>query len=189
MMQLKTILLSLILVPFILKGQHKISATDSIQVKKQLEDFYSWYATAIRNHQINEKFNPVFARMKNGMTTLDFKNYKEALKKHNFSAKLINERVANYNECVKNLLSIPYDSIGKFELDDEEKIKCDFSNTYEWGIGMEPVAGGRVMTMNERNHAIEVVVEIISNDGQAILGTRTFTLENHRHRWEITGFK
>ncbi len=45
----------------------------------------------------------------------------------------------DYKACVDNLRTVPYDSFVKFELDEHEQLKCDFSNTYEWTGGMEPV--------------------------------------------------
>ncbi len=129
----------LFVVPLASMGQSKIKPKDSVDIKNQIEGFYSWYVDMIKEKRLNKDFNPSFVRLDNGMTTLDFKNYKGGLRRYKFSDDFIERKVNDYKPCVDNLRTVPYDSFVKFELDEHEQLKCDFSNTHEWTGGMEPV--------------------------------------------------
>jgi hypothetical protein len=120
----KLIILSILLgFSLTAKGQLKVNPQDSVDIKNQIEDFYSWYAGLIKNKELNKQFNPTFVRLRNGMTTLDFKNYKEGLKKYGFTNDFVEKKVNDYKPCVDNLKSIPFDSLNGFELDELEKYK------------------------------------------------------------------
>lgn len=189
----KIVLLSILFVfPLTVKGQIKIPSKDSVDIKNQIEGFYSWYAGLIRNKELNQKFNPAFVKLKNGMTTLDFKNYKDGLRKHKFTEKFIVRKVNEYKPCVDKLRAIPFDSFTKFELDELENIKCDFSNTYEWGAGMDPIEGAEVVGLNKlSNKKIEATIRFRSVDGEKgfITGTSTFTLIKSKTHWEIDDYR
>ena len=174
------------------KGQPKINPKDSIVIKKQIEGFYSWYAELIRAGQLNQKFNPTFVRLKNGMTRLDFSNYKNGLRKHKFTENFIERKVSAYKPCVDNLRTTPFDSLIKFELDELENIKCDFSNTYEWGAGMDPIEGAEVVKLNKlTNDKIEALIRFKSVDGEKdfIVGATTFTLIKSKVEWRIDDYR
>lgn len=174
------------------KAQQGINSKDSIGIKNQIEGFYAWYAGLIRDKELNEKFNPNFVRLKNGMTTLDFENYRAGLRKYGFTKRFIERKVNGYKPCVGNLKSIPFDKLAGFELDDLENIKCDFSNTYEWGAGMDPIDGAEVVGLNKRSDGkIEATIKFRSVDGDKgyMPGTRTFTLIKSKTLWLIDDFK
>lgn len=132
------IIVILFVVPLKSHGQITIKLKDSIAVKNQIEGFYFWYFDMIKEKRLNKDFNPSFKRQKNGMTTLDFKNYRAGLRKYKFSEDFIERKVGEYNDCVENLKTVPYDTFVKFELDEHEQLLCNFSNIYEWTGGMEP---------------------------------------------------
>jgi hypothetical protein len=74
------------------------------------------------------------------MTTLDFKKYKDGLRRYKFTEDFIERKILDFKECVDNLNKIPFDKFTQFEdLDDFENIKCDFSNRYEWTGGQDPI--------------------------------------------------
>lgn len=126
----------------------KVNARDSVAIKKQIETFYSWYIGLIKSSQVNNDFNPVFARRSDGMTTLDFTKYRQGLKKHNFTDNFIERKVKDYEPCVENLGRINYETFVKFEdLDQFEEINCAFSNVYEWIAGMEPHDGAELLSL------------------------------------------
>jgi hypothetical protein len=174
------------------KAQQGINPKDSVDIKNQIEGFYTWYARLIKDNELNKKFNPNFAKLKNGMTTLDFKNYREGLKKYGFTKDFVERKVNGYKPCVDNLKSIPFDTLHRFELDDLENIECAFSNTYEWGAGMDPIDGAEVIGLNKRSDGkIEAIIKFRSVDGDKayMAGTKTFTLIKSKAHWRINDFK
>ena len=121
------------------RGQQQIKVKDSIQMKSQIEAFYSWYVGIIKNQKL-DGFEPGFVKQADGMTTLDFTNYKKELTRYNFTHDFIQRKVNAYRPCVENLHKIPYETFLTFQdLDEFERIACDFSNRYEWTGGMEPI--------------------------------------------------
>ena len=131
-----------------------VEPSDSMQIKNKIERFYSWYATLIKNKTVNTDFNPQFVKRSDGMTTLDFTNYRRGLKQNGFTDSCINSRIRKYNQCVENLSRVKYDKFLKFkDLDQYEEIKCDFGNVFEWFAGMEPFDRAELVglsIMNER---------------------------------------
>ncbi len=127
-------------VPLMSKGQPRIAPKDSMEIKSQIEGFYAWYIDLSNNKRLKVEFNPTFVKSNDGMTTLDFKNYKASLRKYNFSDDFIQTRINDYQPCVDHLANIPFDKFAAYkDLDDFEAIQCDFSNYYEWTGGMEPM--------------------------------------------------
>jgi hypothetical protein len=119
-------------------GQSKINPKDSIDIKNQIEGFYTWYFKLINDNRLNQDFNPGFIKRKDGMTELDFSGYKDGLRKYKFSEDFIQRKILEYRQCNDNLSKIPFDKFSKFEdLNDFESINCDFTNRYEWTGGME----------------------------------------------------
>ncbi|SHH85576.1 hypothetical protein SAMN04488109_5606 [Chryseolinea serpens] len=174
------------------KAQQRINPKDSVDIKNQIEGFYTWYAGLIRDKELNIKFNPNFVKLKNGMTTLDFKNYREGLKKYGFANDFIERKLNDYKPCVDNLKSIPFGTLAGLELDDLESIKCAFSNTYEWGAGMDPIDGAELVGLNKLSDGkIEATIKFRSVDGdkEYMAGTSTFTLIKHKAHWLINDFK
>jgi len=134
----KGILLTLTLISFTASGQSKIREKDSVEIKTLIEGFYSWYIEIVKNGRLQKDFNPYFVKNKDGMTTLDFSKYEEELKKFKFSEEFIKKKTQDYKSCVDNLASIPFDKFITYELEEYEKLKCEFSNFYEWTGGQEP---------------------------------------------------
>jgi len=136
---MKSLLMILCVISLTARGQSKITTKDSVDMKTTIEGFYSWYIDLIKTNKLNIDFNPSFARQDDGMTTLDFKKYKDGLKKYKFTESFIKRKIGDYKECVDNLKKIPFDKFSKYsDLDDFENIMCDFSNRYEWTGGQEP---------------------------------------------------
>ena len=120
------------------------------------------------------------------------KNYKEGLRKYGFTNDFIERKVNDYKPCVDNLKSIPFDSLNGFELDELENLKCDFSNTYEWGAGMDPIDGAVLVGLNKlSDREIEAIIKFRSGDGDKgyITGANTFTVIKNKTHWQINGFK
>ena len=188
----KLVLMMLFFVPSITMGQSKIKPKDSVDIKNQIEGFYSWYADMIINHRLNEDFNPSFERRDDGMTTLNFKNYRAGLSKYKFSDDFIERKINEYKPCVNNLKTIPYDTYITFELDEHEQIKCDFSNTYEWSGGMDPIDGAELVRLNQlKGDKIDAVIKFYYKTDKAKeyeWGERTFTLIKMSD-WQIIDFR
>lgn len=128
----------LVIIPLTANGQTGIKAKDSIEIKKQIEGFYSWYIDMIKTNKLDD-FNPAFVKRSDGMTTLDFKKYRDGLKRHKFTDDFIERKIKEYKLCVDNLGNIPFEKFSQYtDLDDFENIMCDFGNRYEWTGGQEP---------------------------------------------------
>lgn len=135
---LKLLLILLSIIPLTANGQPRINARDSIEIKKQIEGFYSWYIDMIKTNKL-DNFNPSFVKQSDGMTTLDFKKYRDGLMRYKFTDEFIERKIKDYKECVDNLENIPFEKFSQYtDLDDFENIKCDFGNRYEWTGGQEP---------------------------------------------------
>jgi len=188
----RLVIMMLFVVPLTTAGQSKIKPKDSVDIKNQIEGFYSWYVDMIKNHRLNKDFNPSFEKRDDGMTTLNFKNYRAGLSKYKFSNDFIERKINEYKLCVDNLNTIPFDTYVKFELDEHEQINCDFSNTYEWSGGMDPIDGSELVRLNKlRDDKIEAVIKFYYNSNNTKeykYGTRTFTLIRMSD-WQITDFR
>ena len=69
-------LLSLFNFSLTANGLSKINAKDSLNIKNQIEGFYSRYIDVLKNKKGDKAFSPIFVRREDGMTTLDFTEYK-----------------------------------------------------------------------------------------------------------------
>ncbi len=139
-------------------GQN-LEKTDSIQVCKITNDFFDWYISAISG-KVKSVFQPRFIQNTDGMTTLDFKEYFENLKKHNFSDELIKKEKDSYNDCIENIETVKYsDFKTQFtDLDQFENIGCDFENYYRWTGGQEPIQGVRFKTVTKESENMAIVI-------------------------------
>ncbi|MEQ1588494.1 MAG: hypothetical protein ABL895_21590 [Cyclobacteriaceae bacterium] len=180
-----------ICVPFSVSGQFKLKAKDSIAIKSQIEGFYSWYIDLIKGKELNREFNPSFVKSEDGMTTLSFENYRNGLRKHKFSKAFIERKVAEYNPCLDNLRTVPYDRFITYELDEHEQLKCDFSNTYEWSGGMDPIEGAEVSELRIVNKHTVVAIVLLgfynkpSGGKLSILGNARTIFKRKGNGWEI----
>ncbi len=148
-------------------GQN-LEKTDSIQVCKITNDFFDWYISAISG-KVKSDFQPRFIENTDGMTTLDFKEYFENLKKHNFSDELIKKEKDSYNDCIENIETVKYsDFKTQFtDLDQFENIGCDFENYYRWTGGQEPIQGVRIKTVTKESENMAIViVEYFFDNGE-----------------------
>lgn len=156
-----TLLLLLSVISAAVHSQPKVSLADSINLKNQIEGFYVWYVGMIKAHTLNTSFNPAFVKREDGMTTLDFARYRSGLQKHKFSEHHIQRRVDAYKACVDNLSKIPFEKFSQLnDLDDFERIKCDFLNRYEWIDTMEPIDRPELVSLKRRD-ADTIVGEVI----------------------------
>jgi hypothetical protein len=152
-------------------GQSKINPKDSVDIKNQIEGFYTWYFKLINDNRLNQDFNPGFVKRKDGMTELDFSGYKDGLRKYKFSEDFIQRKIREYRQCNDNLSKIPFDKFSKFEdLNDFESIDCDFTNRYEWTGGMESketaLTTTAIIHMLYRRFLTCVLLNFVSNAGQ-----------------------
>lgn len=148
-------------------GQN-LEKTDSIQVCKITNDFFDWYISAISG-KVKSDFQPRFIENTDGMITLDFKEYFENLKKHNFSDELIKKEKDSYNDCIENIETVKYsDFKTQFtDLDQFENIGCDFENYYRWTGGQEPIQGVRIKTVTKESENMAIViVEYFFDNGE-----------------------
>jgi hypothetical protein len=128
----------LLLAPLVTYSQTSIKPKDSIAIKSNIEGFYSWYINVIESKKFDSAFSPIFVRHANGMTTLNFNAYNNGLRKHKFTEEFIQRKTSEYKECQDNLNKIPFEEFSKLkDLDEFERISCDFGNRYEWTGGME----------------------------------------------------
>lgn len=138
-----------ITVSFYGHGQTTVPPVEMVKMSGKIQAFYNWYIDLIKTGRLHQDFNPVFVRKKNGMTTLNFKNYRRGLSKFNFSEEFIGKKINEYNTCVTNLEKTPYETFTQYQdLDDYEAIDCAFSNGYEWfGGDMEPAGSVDVLRL------------------------------------------
>ncbi len=163
--------------PLIMQGQSKIKLKDSVAIKNQIEGFYLWYMDISKDGRLNRDFNPSFVRRDDGVTTLDFENYKGGLRKYKFTEDFIQRKISDYKECEDNLNKISFDKFSQFtDLDDFENIKCDFGNSYEWTGGME-----------SKDKAELVVLKLV--DKKTITGLLDFTSYSRPDGKAIVTFK
>ena len=115
---------------------------DSLLVTRIINNFFDWYISSIKDHKTSE-YQPILSQNKNGMATLDFSNYFQNLRKLSFSETLIEQEKKQYQVCIDSLERIKYNVFVKeyTDLDDFERIGCDFSNYYRWTGGMDPIDG------------------------------------------------
>lgn len=142
--------------------------SDTLQVCKTVTRFYDWYIKMPKENK-NSEIQPAFVEDDKGMTTLNFSKYLGNLKKYNFSDSLINKEKMSYQLCISNLEKIKFSEFNSSynDLDDLERISCDFGNSYRWTGGQE--ATERIKITNVKfetnNHAI-VTVERLDNDSK-----------------------
>jgi hypothetical protein len=181
--------LAIIVFPLTAMAQARISPKDSVDIKNQIEGFYSWYVSIIKHNQLNSTFNPGFIRRNDGMTTLDFKNYRAGLSKYKFSKEFIERKVSEYKECADHLEKVPFDKFSEYkDLDDFENLNCDFTNVYEWTGGMEPVDEAELSNLQriDQNRIIAYVDFYDKTDGQKLKrGQAKVTLIRIVEAWRI----
>lgn len=172
-------------------GQGKINPKDSVCIKDQIEGFYSWYLKMIREDRLNHDFNPKFVKQKNGMTELDFNSYEDGLRKYKFTENFIQRKISEYKKCNENLNKISFEEFSKFEdLDEYERISCDFSNRYEWIGGMEPKESARLSSLTFMDfQTIIGTIDFFSysrSDGNATVTFKKFGKEWYIENFELT---
>jgi hypothetical protein len=182
----KIFLMMLFVVPLTTLGQSKIKPKDSVDIKKQIEGFYSWYIDIIKTRKVEKDFNPSFIRCKDGMTTLDFTNYRDGLRRYKFTETYIERKIKDYKECVDNLKKVPFDKFSEYsDLDDFEGIMCDFSNRYEWTGGQEPKDKAELINLKLVNsNTIVGQVRFTSYGSQDGTGARV-TFKKSKKDWKV----
>lgn len=171
----------------------KISINDSVKIQTKIVGFYSWYADLIKRQKLNKEFNPAFIKDANGMTTLDFTRYRAGLRKFDFTDDFIKRKINGYKPCFDSLKTISYDAFIKFELDELEQIECDFSSTYEWSGGMEPIDGAELVTLNKMDkRTMKSTIRFYNTTADQVKhywGLATVTLINSRTGWLINDLR
>lgn len=181
--RLKILLIILFAIPSPLYGQ--ISESDSIDVKNKIEGFYYWYIDMIKSGNLNKDFNPSFARKNDGMTTLDFTNYKDGLRKYKFSESHIDRKIKDYKNCVSNLKKTPFDTFSNYNYaDDFERINCDFSNRYEWTGGMEPVDKAQLIALKSSGKNA-ITGDLIFISDESVSGKALVTFKKMKKTWTV----
>jgi hypothetical protein len=153
-------------------GQSSSQAQELARLPMRVNAFYKWYINLISTNRLSEDFNPVFVQKKDGMTTLDFKNYRRYLRKFDFSDEYIRRKVDDFRECITNLEATPFSMFSKNQdLDDYEALGCAFNNRYEWfDGGMEPAGGADPFSVRLNQDGTAVVTVLFYDE---FLGQRT----------------
>jgi len=174
-----------IVVHWTASAQTKVPSKDSIDIKTQIEGFYSWYIGIGRDRKLNKDFNPSFIKKDDGMTTLDFTKYKDGLRRYKFSENFIQRKISDYKSCIDNLNKIPFDKFSQFtELDDFEEINCNFGNRYEWTGGMEPKDRAELVSLKSIDKSTIVAQLDFISYGRSD-GTVNVTLRKHKKEWFV----
>ena len=191
-MSYKSVLFFIILIIFPLTFEltaQKPTNSDASIIYKTVSNFFDWYINAIKQKKYSE-FQPSFVESKSGMTTLNFTEYFTILAKNGFSDPLIIKEKASYQRCIVNLENIRYiDFKTKFtDLDDFERMGCDFTNYYRWIGGQEPIDGIRIKSF-QFNGSDSVTVLIDNyNIGEGVnyyWGNKVVTLIKIADNWKI----
>ena len=182
---LKLFLIILCVISFTAHGQSKIKTKDSVDMKTQIEGFYSWYIDVIKNDKSDSAFCPIFIKQADGFTTLDFTLYTSGLRKYRFTEAFIQKKISEYNGCVENLNKIPFDEFSKLkDLSEFEGIDCDFGNRYEWTGGQEPKDKAELVNLKIVNSkTILGQVSFLSYNKPD--GTAKVTFKKLRKDWQI----
>jgi len=170
----------------------EFNTTDSTQIDNVVNEFFSWYLTAIRQSEYLE-FKPQFIENGNGMTTLDCTRYLTNLRKYHFSDSLIELEKQSYQVCISHLEKVKYaDFKSTFtDLDDFEETNCDFGNYYRWTGGQELIDGIRIRKMQLiKNITVLVSLEYYEYDSSTnkyyYWGHNKLTLSYNSGKWKIT---
>ncbi len=192
---MKTALSSFIIILFSFNLTHgqNLNVTDSVSACKVTREFFNWYVSAIKG-TIKTDYQPKFVQDKNGMTTLDFKEYFNNLKSLHCTDNLIQKERDSYNECLLNLSKIKFsDFKTRFtDLDQFENINCDFENYYRWTGGQEPIDGikiERVEQVNTDTFLITVTYYVDNGKGYGLSywGNNKLSLLKQKDKWMING--
>ena len=169
----------------------KISAqksftNDSLTIHQTLTNFYTWYIGAIQQHKLNE-INPEFIETSKGQTTLNFDNYFDKLIQLKFSDSLIYKETQTYSNCIKELKKIKYSDFNRtyLDLDDFEKINCDFSNYYRFIGGQEPIEGFKIKSIHFNNPFYTIVNIELYDLNSEYLGSKIISLIKLNDNWLI----
>ncbi|MBL7828662.1 MAG: hypothetical protein JNJ57_18655 [Saprospiraceae bacterium] len=173
-----------------LTAQNSIQ-NDSTTICKTVSGFFEWYIDAIKQKKQTE-YQPTFVESESGMTTLNFSKYFANLVSQGFSDTLIIKERLSYQSCIENLEKIKYSDFNSnvTDLDDFEKIECDFSNYYRWTGGQEPIDGIRIKTVKLINSfsAIVIIEYFDFNTKEKknfYWGRNTLTMTKPRNTWQI----
>ena len=163
--------------------------TDSIEVVKTTVDFFDWYINSIKKGQL-EEYSPIFIKNKHGMTTLNDSIYINNLLKHSFSNSLIYIERQSYNNCKNNLDKIKFSTFESEikDLDQFEKLECDFNNYYRWLGGQEIVDGFSISKIEFNNNTAKVTGQTFFYKNlkeNSIKGRIIVTLIRHLKGWKI----
>jgi hypothetical protein len=177
-----------------LKASDDLKA-DSLKVTQIVNEFYSWYLTAIKNKEYAE-FKPRFVETKNGKTSLDFSEYLENLSANGFSDSLIIKEKLSYSECVDNLEKVNFTDFKKTvftDLDEYEQANCDFGNYYRWIGGQEPIDGISINGVKFITADIVLVsIDYFEHDTKEnkkhYYGKNSLTLKRLNNEWSIDNF-
>jgi hypothetical protein len=165
--------------------------SDSIEVTNISQQFFDWYISSAKEKKHIE-YSPTAIKISNGMTSLDFTKYFQNLTLHSFSDALLEKEKLYYKDCIDNLAKIKYsDYLNLRDLDDFEKINCDYDNSYRWTGGQEMFDGYFVTETQFKKDIAIVIGQLFDKDtnnievrtsGRVII--TTFTKQNDN--WKIS---
>jgi hypothetical protein len=152
-----------------------------------VSEFYNWYIHAIKDGR-NSEFQPKFSKNKESMTSLNFSQYVNNLKKYKLTDSLICIEKRSYQDCIYNLEKIKFSDFDKKynDLDDLERINCDWGNYYRWIGGQEAIDGIKILKVdiNNINHAV-VKIEKTKTNSDMSLGTILVKMNKVEGLWLI----
>jgi len=174
--------------------QNLISINDSVKIKNTIEGFYSWYGEIIKRNRLSKEFSPAFIKDKDGMTSLDFTQYKERLTRHNFTDDFIKRRMHDYNACLENLKTIPYETFLTYQDQDQlKKMDCDLASVYPWAKSIDSPDGAELLELYKLNkNTVEGKVRFFTKTPDGVKqywGSATLTLIKFKVGWEINDIK
>jgi hypothetical protein len=174
---------------FTTHGQSKIKTKDSLDMKTQVEGFYSWYIDVVKSGKFDSAFSPIFIKREDGFTTLDFTQYSDRLRKYRFTEDFIQRKVSEYKGCVDTLNKIPFDEFSKLkDLDEFERINCDFGNRYEWTGGQEMKDKAELINL-KRVGSKAIVGQVSFFSYNSSDGTAKVTFKKLSNAWCIDNIK
>ena len=185
-------LITLLAISNIALSKHieNIETSDSLIVAKTTQDFFKWYIETVKSRKTNE-YQPIFIADNDGMTTLDFSEYFENLRKLSFTESFIETERKQYQECLDHLKKIEFKIFNSEfdDLDEFENIKCDFSNRLKWTGGQEIVNGfeiKKVSFINQDYSSVEGVFFFLNSDQtKSYIGKRKILLRKTNEVWKI----
>ena len=165
---------------------------DSVVVSKQVSKFYTWYFESTEPGRLDGVSSPKFSRDSMGSTRLDYSTYFSNLEMLGLSRDLQERELKSYSRCESQLRLISYDSFLTFsDLEDFERIGCDFDNRWRWIGGQDRYDTFRVLKTDISNMLARTELEFCNRVDEGNLNCpKKIWIDSKRSgaQWKIVGF-